>query len=247
MKFGSIEEVLAGEATCALLHGDCRVLLRLLPDNSLDSIVDDPPETGGHVNIVVTGIDPGYRHGGIARMSTIMPPKERCVWCESLPKFVGDQAASVEHASSWFCKWLQGEHLPNTSFYKPAPNDALVEIVVLEKQGRSHFGALARGKSNPNAAYVREVVGAIRYVCRHASPVRVVREMEPSETRSLLGLKKGATKDQMFAVVSNVLGLRLQRSNEHVRDAIVLSFVGTVGANVWLDNWLRNQTKMRPK
>jgi hypothetical protein len=40
---GSAEQVLAGEATFSIFHGDCLELLRSLPDCSVDSLVTDPP------------------------------------------------------------------------------------------------------------------------------------------------------------------------------------------------------------
>ncbi len=31
------------EGRCALIHGDCLAVLKTMPDNSVDSVVTDPP------------------------------------------------------------------------------------------------------------------------------------------------------------------------------------------------------------
>jgi hypothetical protein len=43
MSEGSVEQVLAGEATWCVVHGDCLATMRALPDCSVDALVTDPP------------------------------------------------------------------------------------------------------------------------------------------------------------------------------------------------------------
>jgi 16S rRNA G966 N2-methylase RsmD len=43
MSEGTIEQVLAGEATWSVVHGDCLEVLPTLPDRSVDHVITDPP------------------------------------------------------------------------------------------------------------------------------------------------------------------------------------------------------------
>lgn len=43
MSEGTLEQVLAGDATWCVIHGDCLERMKLLPDNSVDASVSDPP------------------------------------------------------------------------------------------------------------------------------------------------------------------------------------------------------------
>jgi DNA modification methylase len=71
MPKGRMKEVLAGEATFAIGQGDSALLMKFVPDASLDSIVTDPPAGIGFMGKEWDG-DKGGRDAWIAWLSGIM-------------------------------------------------------------------------------------------------------------------------------------------------------------------------------
>jgi site-specific DNA-methyltransferase (adenine-specific) len=66
MSEGTISQVLAGEATWALVHGDCREVLPTLPDKSINHTISDPPYSKDLYARTRTNKGSGVRKNGSA-------------------------------------------------------------------------------------------------------------------------------------------------------------------------------------
>jgi DNA modification methylase len=103
VNFGTIEQVLSGEERCCLVCGDCRDLLRLVPDCSIDSIVDDPPAGISFMGAEFDS-DKGGRDNWIAWMTDICWESLRVLKpggylvCWALPRTSHWTATAVENA-----------------------------------------------------------------------------------------------------------------------------------------------------
>lgn len=103
MAEGSSSEVLAGAANWSVFHGDCLALLRSLPDNSIDSMVTDPPSGIAFMNRAWDK-DKGGRDKWIAWLAEIMaealrvlkPGAHGLVW--ALPRTSGWTSMALEDA-----------------------------------------------------------------------------------------------------------------------------------------------------
>ena len=117
----SIDDVLAGRARWALVHGDCDEVLTALPDSSIDAIVTDPPSGIGFMG-KSWDRDKGGRDHWIAWLAGIMadalralkPGGHALVW--ALPRTSHWTATAVENAG--FEIRDVGIHLFGTGFPK---------------------------------------------------------------------------------------------------------------------------------
>jgi DNA modification methylase len=90
MAEGSLRAVVEGEATWAIVHGDCREVLATLPDRSVDHVITDPPYDEHTQANISSGtafkrqLD-GFTSGsGIPRVDLGFAPLESCDFARDL-------------------------------------------------------------------------------------------------------------------------------------------------------------------
>lgn len=102
-----------------------------------------------------------------------------------------------------------------------------VDLLVLEDQQPAAF--VAKGRQNKHSARLQELVRMLQGVALVMGKPCVV--VTPQKVREVLGLKRGATKEQVWWTVSGLLGRSHGMvTSPHVRDALALA---VAGEKVW--------------
>lgn len=156
--------------------------------------------------MICTGIDPGYRRGGIGTIRT--NPGTREVHCVEVVTF------ATETSDGDFA--IRGEAIlravrQHLLTHKP-------EVVGIEEQERTLHGAQQRGQANAGSYKPNDIAHAIWGMCFQLG-LRV-HWVSPQNVKRAVGLKGNAKKDLVAdAIRSTVQGLP-KRTSEHARDAL---------------------------